>query len=147
MTLVPEFIPFPFGSDASHRLRVVLDPALAAPADGGINRGSLQPGTKVVVNLFDGGPRDTVRISLDGGPPTPMRYVVRTDPFMERAFERFAGTENAFSPPEPSLHIWEFDLPDSLGPGLHSVVVTTEDEFGQEHRGVLSFELLEEGVR
>lgn len=146
VTLVPEFIPFPFGSDAPHRLRVVLDPGLAAPADGGINRGSLQPGTKVVVNLFDGGRRDTVRISLDGGPPTPMRYVVRTDPFMERAFERFAGTENAFAAPEPSLHIWEFDLPDSLGPGLHSVVVTTEDEFGQEHRGVFSFELLE-GVR
>lgn len=144
VTLVPEFIPFPFGSDAPHRLRVVLDPELVAPADGGINRGSLEPGTKVVVNLFDGGERDTVRISLDGGPSTPMRYVVRTDPFIERAFERFAGTDDAFVSPAPSSHIWEFDLPASLAPGLHHVIVETEDEFGQENRGVLSFELLAE---
>jgi len=144
VTLVPEFIPFPFGSDAPHRLRVVLDPELVAPVDGGINRGSLQPGTKVVVNLFDGGERDTVRISLNGGPSTAMRYVVRTDPFIERAFERFTGTDDAFVSPAPSSHIWEFDLPASLAPGLHHVIVETEDEFGQEHRGVLSFELLEE---
>lgn len=144
VTLVPEFIPFPFGSDAPHRLRVVLDPELVAPVDGGINRGSLQPGTKVVVNLFDGGERDTVRISLNGGPSTTMRYVVRTDPFIERAFERFTGTDDAFVSPAPSSHIWEFDLPASLAPGLHHVIVETEDEFGQEHRGVLSFELLEE---
>ena len=141
VTLVPEFIPFPYGPDAGRRLRVVLDPELTGPAEDRINRGVLQPGTKVVVNLFDGGERDTVRLSLDGAPPTPMRYVVRTDPFMERAHRRFADTEEAFVPPAPSAHIWEFDLPEGLAPGIHSVVVETEDEFGQRQRGVLSFEV------
>ena len=141
VTLIPEFIPFPYGPDAARRLRVVLDPELMGPADGGINRGVLQPGTKVVVNLFDGGERDQVRLSLDGGAATPMRYVVRTDPFMEAAYRRFAGTDEAFVPPAPSAHIWEFDLPVDLAPGMHSVVVESEDEFGQERRGVLSFEV------
>lgn len=141
VTLIPEFIPFPYGPDADQRLRAVLEPQLAGPTDGGINRGVLQPGTKVVVNLFDGGERDTVNLSLDGGAPTPMRYVVRTDPFMEGAFRRFADTEEAFVPPAPSAHIWEFDLPEDLAPGVHSIVVETEDEFGQQQRGVLSFEV------
>ena len=143
VTLIPEFIPFPYGRDATQRLRTVLDPELVGPADGGINRGILQPNTKVVVNLFDGGIRDTVRLSLDGAAPMPMRYVVRTDPFMESSFRRFADTDDAFVPPATSAHIWEFDLPEGLEPGIHSVVVESEDEFGQQQRGVLSFELLE----
>ena len=143
VTLVPEFIPFPNGRDAAQRLRTVLDPELVAPSDGGINRGTLQPGTKVVVNLFDGGERDVVQLSLDGGPLTPMRYVVRTDPFMEQTFRRFANTDNAFVPPATSSHIWEFELPDRLEAGIHSVEVESEDEFGQHQRGVLSFELTE----
>ena len=101
VTLVPEFIPFPFGTDAGQRLRIVLDPTLAPPIAGSINRGRLQADTKVVVNLYDGGERDRVRLSLDGGPPVPMRYVIRTDPFVERAYAEHAGTERAFPAPAP----------------------------------------------
>lgn len=141
VTLIPEFIPFPYGTDAAQRLRVMLDPELGAPAGGAVNRGVLQTGTKVVVNLFDGGERDTVTLSLDDGPPAQMRYVVRTDPFVEAAYRRFADTDQAYVPPAPSAHIWEYDLPEDLAPGLHTVVVETEDEFGQRQRGVLSFEV------
>ena len=143
VTLVPEFIPFPFGSDAAQRLRVVLEPELKDATDGSINRGILQTNTKVVVNLFDGGERDRVGLSLDGGPLTPMRYVVRTDPFMEKAYKQLADTPDAFPRPTRSAHIWEFDLPENLEPGIHSVVVESEDEFGQHQRGVLSFEVTE----
>ena len=143
VTLVPEFIPFPFGADAAQRLRVVLDPELEIATDDGINRGVLRADTKVVVNLFDGGERDSVRLSLDGGPFMPMRYVVRTDPFMERAYRRLVGTPDAFPTPKASAHIWEFDVPDNLESGIHSVVVETEDEFGQRQRGVMTFEVTE----
>ena len=95
----------------------------------------------MVVNLFDGGERDRVSLSLDGGRLMPMRYVVRPDPFMERAYRRLADTQAAFPPPAVSSHIWEFDLPENLEPGIHSVVVETEDEFEQHQRGVLSFEV------
>jgi hypothetical protein len=141
VTLVPEFIPFPFGADAARRLRIVLDPELEGTTDVSINRGLLQTNTKVVVNLFDGGERDRVDVSLDGGPSMPMRYVVRTDPFMEKAYRRLADTQDAFPTPKVSAHIWEFDLPENLEPGIHSVVVESEDEFGQHQRGVFSFEV------
>ena len=132
VTLVPEFIPFPFGRDAAHRLRIVLDPELEDTTDSSINRGILHTGTKVVVNLFDGGERDRVSLSLDGGPLTPMRYVVRTDPFVDKAYSQLVGTPDAFPAPAASSHIWEFDLPEDLEPGLHSVVVESEDEFEQQ---------------
>ncbi len=142
VTLVPEFIPFPFGADAGQRLRIVLDPELESPPEGSINRGRLHANTKVVVNLFDGGERDRVRLSLDGGPLTPMRYVLRTDPFVERAYRQLADTPEAFPAPVVSAHIWEFELPQGLEAGVHGVVVESEDEFGQRFRGALSFEVL-----
>ena len=97
----------------------------------------------MVVNLFDGGERDRVRISLDGGPLVPMRYVIRTDPLVERAYAQLAGTPDAYPRPALSAHIWEYDLPNDVAPGLHAVVVESEDEFGQRQRGTLSFEVLD----
>ena len=78
VSLVPEFIPFPFGTDAAQRMRIVLDPALEVSEEGGVNRGTLQPDTKIVVNLFDGGERDKLTLSLDGGPQRALLYKVRT---------------------------------------------------------------------
>lgn len=139
--LVPEFIPFPFGSDAAQRLRITLDPPLRA-SEPTVNRGIAERGTKLVVNLFDGGERDRVWIALDGADLQPMTYTVRTDPFVERAAERFADSDDAFSGATRSAHIWEWPLPTSLSPGLHHVMVTSEDEFGQRQQGNFSFELL-----
>ena len=79
--------------------------------------------------------------------PVPMRYVIRTDPYVERAHQRLAGTDEAVPPARASAHIWEQDLPADLGLGLHSVVVQTEDEFGQRRRGVLTFELVEASLK
>ena len=53
-------------------------------------------------------------------------------------------TPDAYPAPALSAHIWEFDLPEDLEAGLHSVVVESEDEFRQRHRGVLSFEVIAE---
>ncbi|MCI5106804.1 MAG: calcineurin-like phosphoesterase C-terminal domain-containing protein [Pseudomonadales bacterium] len=139
--LVPEFVPFPFGSDAGQRLRITLDPGLKPDGDS-INRGQLQPDTHIVVNLFDGGARDKVWLSLDGAAPVAMQYTVRTDPFVERSHARFANSDDAYGTARRSSHIWQWPLPDTLQAGLHSVVVTSEDEFGQTRRGSFSFELL-----
>ena len=141
VTLTPEFIPFPFGRDATQRMRIVLDPELDTIEDG-INRGALRANTKVVVNLFDGGERDKVTIELDAGNPVSMQYVVRTDPFMEKIFRQYANTDNAFPRAVASAHIWEYELPTNLNPGLHNIVVESEDEFGQQQRGVFTFELI-----
>ena len=140
--LTPEFIPFPFGPDANQRLRITLDPMLSAPAGGGVNRGTLQPGTKLVVNLFDGGVRDRVWFALDGSEAVEMQYTVRTDPYVERVHRQYAGTDNAYGSVHLSSHIWEAQLPADLASGLHHVIVTSEDEFGQRQRGSFSFEVL-----
>ena len=58
-----------------------------------------------------------------------------------RLMAGLADTPQAFPRPTVSAHIWEYDLPEGLAPGLHSVVVESVDEFGQERRGVLSFEV------
>lgn len=140
--LTPEFIPFPFGPDANQRLRITLDPALIPPEDGSVHRGRVLPGTKLVVNLFDGGARDSVWFSLDSNTYEEMTYTVRTDPFVERLHGRYAETDSAYGRPVRSSHIWEAELPENIGPGLHRVIVISEDEFGQEQRGTFTFELL-----
>ena len=142
VTLVPEFIPFPFGPDAGRRLRITLDPPLAQPVGGSVNRGFMSATTSVVVNLFDGGSRDRVWMSLDGGDAIAMTYTVRTDPYVERVHASFAETENAYGRATRSSHIWQAPLPADLAPGLHHIVVSSIDEFGQRQRGSFSFELL-----
>lgn len=139
----PKFIPAP--GDPATAMRIVLDPLLDGTRgpDGevlAINRGTPLPGTSVVVNLFDGGERDRVEISINGGPWEAMQNVLRTDPYMERIGERFAGTEDSLSSPQPSSHIWEHPLP-TLEDGLHVIRVRSEDEFGQQAREALSFEI------
>lgn len=139
--LVPEFIPFPFGPDAAQRLRITLDP-LPAATESTIYRGTLAADTRLVVNLFDGGVRDTVWAAIDNGPRQEMTYTVRTDPYVERVHQNYAGTDSAYGSARRSSHIWELALPTDLGPGLHHVEVTSLDEFGQRQRGNFTFEIL-----
>ena len=140
--VIPEFIPFPFGPDANRRIRITLDPMLLSSQDSSINRGSLQNDTKLVVNLFDGGVRDSVWLSLDGSPEQAMVYTVRTDPYVERIYQELLDKDSQIGPPTRSSHIWEYQLPSSLPIGIHRVEVFTEDEFGQQQRGTFSFEVL-----
>ena len=139
--LIPEFIPFPSSSDGTNRLRIMLDPPMALSEVNGIHRGALQAGTKLVVNLFDGGIRDRVKASIDSGEEILMSYRVRIDPFIEGLYEEFKNTDDAYSTPDRSSHIWELAIPDNLSDGLHRIVVRSIDEFGQTQRGTFTFEL------
>ena len=139
--LVPEFIPFPSSADGTNRMRIMLDPPLALSELNGIHRGVLQAGTKLVVNLFDGGIRDSVRASINGNEEILMAYRVRTDPFIETLYEEFRSTDDAYPTPDRSSHIWELAIPENLSTGLHHIVVRSTDEFGQSQRGTFTFEL------
>lgn len=144
----PRFIPSGQKGNLNQRMRIMLDPMLEGTVDFegkvvAINRGTLVPGTKVVVNLFDGGERDSVEMSVDGGAYVPMTNVVRNDPLMVREYAKYQGTPDAFSSPQPSSHIWEYDLPYwELATGLHTIAVKSRDEFGQTAEDSFSFELL-----
>ena len=143
VSVVPEFIPFPYGQDGSQRLRIVLDPPLVETEGGSVNRGALQAGTRVVVNLFDGGVRDSVWLSVNKSEPVAMTYTVRTDPFVVGIYRQLEETDDAIGTPTRSAHIWELELPGGLGAGIQRLEVFTEDEFGQTQSGALSFEIID----
>ena len=140
--VVPQFMPFPNGADAGQGLRITLDPPLSQSAGGSVNRGALADGTKVVVNLFDGGARDSVWLSLNGAARQPMTYVVRTDPFVERVYAQLQDTDQAIGQATVSSHVWELPLPSALPAGVHRIEVFSEDEFGQQHQRAFSFEVM-----
>jgi hypothetical protein len=145
-TVKPKFIPGK--GDPNQSMRIVLDPLPLGTREQGtgkvlaINRGPLAPNTKVIVNLFDGGDQDIVKLSLDGGPWTKLQNVLRNDPFQDRQYLQYRGTDSAVGKPEPSSHIWEYPLSADLAPGVHTVEVTTRDNFGQEAADSFSFEVL-----
>ncbi|OGT74061.1 MAG: hypothetical protein A3H44_13030 [Gammaproteobacteria bacterium RIFCSPLOWO2_02_FULL_57_10] len=139
--VVPDFMPFPYGADAHQSMRITLDPPLSQSDGGSVNRGELAEGTLVVVNLFDGGVRDSVWLSLNGAERQPMTYVVRTDPFVERVHAQLQDTDQAIGAPTLSAHIWQLPLPDTLSPGVHRIEVFSEDEFGQHGHRAFSFEI------
>lgn len=72
-----------------------------------------------------------------------MQNVLRTDPYMVRRHAQFEGSDDAFSNPQPSSHIWEHALATSLPAGLHLVRIRSEDEFGQRAFAAFTFEVVE----
>lgn len=141
-SVTPDFIPFPFGPDAAQRLRITLDPPLSAQDGGSINRGIVQGDTKIIVNLFDGGVRDSIWASIDRNEAQLMTYTVRPDPFVERLASRYQDTDNDYSDAARSAHIWELSLPAGLDEGLHTIEIQSEDEFGQRREAAMTFEIL-----
>ncbi|XOV91784.1 MAG: calcineurin-like phosphoesterase C-terminal domain-containing protein [Bacteroidota bacterium] len=141
----PRFIPA--GGDPTDRLNIMLDPKLVH-ADAakqnhplGLDRGKQVDNMLVVVNFFDGGARDTVKLSLDGNEWVMMEYIERTDPSYVLMHEKYEGTGSAMAEPEVSSHIWQYPLP-KLDPGIHSVKVIARDEFGFDDEEVFTFEIL-----
>ncbi len=141
VSVVPQFMPFPYGADAAQGMRITLDPPLSESPGGSIHRGVQAEHTNVVVNLFDGGVRDQVWLSLDGGDRLPMRYAVRTDPFVERVHTQLQDSDQAIGEPTLSSHVWELPLPANLPAGVHRIEVFSEDEFGQHQRRAFNFEI------
>ena len=140
----PRFIPA--GGDPTDRLRITIDPPLV-PSEGNpveLDRGTQQDSTFVVVNFFDGGIRDTVEISVDGGAFIPMEYTERSDPGYAREYEKYKDTPNSYRPPAISSHIWQYLLP-PLEPGIHSLLISAKDEFGFEDQEVLNVEIQQKG--
>ncbi len=98
--------------------------------------------TRVVVNLFDGGPRSAVRmqVGLDGT-AAPMLRVERRDPFVDEVYARNAATRKPRVKSGRSTHVWQATLPVNLLPGAHRITVLASDEHGRAHEGWLVLEV------
>jgi len=91
------------------------------------------PAAQVVANLFDGGPRSTVEMTVPGHDPVRMERRFTIDPYVNELFLRYEETKKSWANAVPSTHIWVADLPDDLGPGVYTLTVRATDEFGRAH--------------
>ena len=98
---------------------------------------------KLVVNVFDGGPRTSVAYEIAGhnSGPVPMNRVAAPDPFFVESFAKHASAQKAWVRPGTSSHLWEAPLQASLGAGVHRVTVRAVDEYGREQLSHVALEV------
>jgi C terminal of Calcineurin-like phosphoesterase/N terminal of Calcineurin-like phosphoesterase len=138
-TLVPAHDP------ARGQMRVMLDSQLHGPDKEvihGYQAGALLSGaidvdrvasTRLVVNVFDGGPRSKVEVCFAGRPYQALTKAERLDPFVVEVYERNRDSKKPWVEAVKSSHIWQGRLPVDLPPGTHRVVVRATDEYGRTH--------------
>ncbi|MBV8616991.1 MAG: calcineurin-like phosphoesterase family protein, partial [Acetobacteraceae bacterium] len=98
--------------------------------------------TRVVVNLFDGGPRSSVSMTVGpDGAAAPMRRVTRRDPFVDEVYARNADTKKPWVSSAASTHVWQAALPAGLQAGAHRITVRATDEYGREHTAWMILEV------
>lgn len=100
------------------------------------------PSTRLLANVFDGGPKTVVEVSLGHGMPFhPMTRVARLDPHTEEVFARASDTKKPWVEAGVSSHLWQIALPAGLGRGTHRVTVRARDEFGAAHEAAMVLEV------
>ncbi len=98
--------------------------------------------TRVVVNLFDGGPRSKLTLSAGrGSEPVTMQKVERRDPFVDEVYARNRATKKPWVTSDMSTHIWQAPLPADLPPGAHRITVNATDEYGRSHTAWMVLEV------
>ena len=88
-------------------------------------------GTRLLVDVFDGGPRTRVTCEVIGQSHTTRalaRHAVR-DPFADELFTRHAALCKPWVKACPSSHVWIGAAPISEGP----IIVRITDEYGRSH--------------
>ncbi len=105
-----------------------------------VPRGKLGSST-LIANVFDGGEKTRVTMTIGDRPPVALARTLRPDPFVEEVFARNAATLKAWVKADPSSHIWTARLPADLPPGAHRVEVRATDEYGQVLTGRLALEV------
>jgi hypothetical protein len=100
------------------------------------------PAADVYVNLFDGGPRSKVEVSVGERTPIPMTRASRVDPSTAELLLRNPDTVKSWVEAQPSSHLFVADLPDDLGPGTYTVTARAVDEFGRVHHAHRVLEVL-----
>ncbi len=98
--------------------------------------------TRVVVNLYDGGPRSKVTMAIGpGGQPMAMAKTERKDPFVDEVYTRNRATKKPWVNSDTSTHIWQATLPPDLPPGAHRIAIAATDEYGRTHNGWMILEV------
>ncbi len=139
------------GKPADHQMRIAfeLDGADAVAAEG--RHGELLDGrlalaevsrTRLVVNLFDGGPRSKVTFRIGEGAPIELERIARKDPHVEELYRRHEKTKKSWVEAVVSTHLFQAPLPKQLAVGTHSLHVRAQDEFGRVHHAHCALEVV-----
>ncbi|WP_018042518.1 calcineurin-like phosphoesterase family protein [Methylobacterium sp. 88A] len=97
--------------------------------------------TNLVVNVFDGGPRTSVRYRIDDGPAVEMVRTRRPDPFVAEIFLRYPEAKKPWVKAEPSSHIWVARLGGHIQAGSHRISVEVRDEYGRPFSSAMVLEV------
>jgi hypothetical protein len=133
------------GRPASEQMRVVLDTSFHVGSQtslhnyrlGEILRSPIHVdqaySTRVIVNLYDGGPRSKVEFEVEGFDAVEMERVLEKDPFMTEHYLRYEGQAKSWVEAETSEHLWAAPLPPGIGPGTYRLTVRAVGEYGSRH--------------
>jgi hypothetical protein len=120
--------------DADRDLRQVQ--LLGSP----VPRDALNAST-LIANVFDGGDKTKVTMTIGDRAPLEMVRHAGPDPFVEEVFARNEATKKPWVKADNSSHIWTARLPGDLKPGAYLVVVEAVGEYGQPLGGRLVLEV------
>jgi C terminal of Calcineurin-like phosphoesterase/N terminal of Calcineurin-like phosphoesterase len=87
--------------------------------------------TEVIVNVFDGGPKTKVYLTIGKAAPIAMTRDARPDPLAQEVYARNEATKKPWVKAENSSHIWTARLPSNLEPGSQPLTVAVLDEYGR----------------
>ena len=133
---------------ATSQMRVMLDRAAtrssrpgAGPAGFQVSRKALA-GTRVLVNLFDGGPQSRVWLEVPGHRrPIELQRSFEHDPFVAELFSAHAASCKPWVTAGVSSHIWAAALPPTLTEGPHAARVRAIGEYGRESSEAMLLEV------
>ncbi len=92
--------------------------------------------SQILVNVFNGSERSTVKMRLDKGEWMDMKQVAIEDPAYRKAFDSDQQLPDNpwldLPKPHASTHIWAAPFPPDLGTGMHVIQVHCTDMHGRE---------------
>jgi hypothetical protein len=102
--------------------------------------------TRLLVNVFDGGPRTSVQFELAGrtGTRRDMQREDRVDPAFAGLHARAHADFKPWVTPILSSHLWSAPLPTGLAPGAYPLNIDITDEYGRRRRAHALLEVTDE---
>lgn len=125
------YVPAQFGD--RHQLRI------SAPT-GTIDKNQLDS-INIIVNVFDGNEKSQVIYQIDNQSSSSMARKKMIDPFIKNLHQNYQEYYLSWIKPRLSNHIWTAPFPDDIDVGIHSITVTTTNQWGEKFRASQIFEI------
>lgn len=158
MTVNPAEVTLQFkaaGHDPGHQMRIMLDAYMHLYSSalirdtrpGELWSGPIPlehvPATRVIVNLFNGGPDSCVTMTT-GHHTVEMEPITGKDPAVAELVARYPDQIKSWGYVADTTHLWHAPLPTSLPPGVHTLRIHATDAYGHEVQGTRIIEIFKQ---